>query len=811
MPSNSDSTPSVTYQLNRLGQVEEVSDGSGTRELKYTDRGKLNGEEYVSGPLAGRGVEHTYHPDIDRLTSIKVVDGTTVLHTQSYGYHMTNNRLETVSEGNFSIDYWYGGQTYRVVRKSFQRGSTFVEESGRHLDRLNRYIHSYLGPDWLTSNAPLLHEYDYNAANQRVGIERQGVDEPIWRWDYVYDSLGQVTSAQRHWGELGGTSDPVQGQQYTYLFDDIGNRTQTTTNGETVNYTLATGSSAGLNQYAERDVPDVIDVLGFSLYPAGQSTLEVNGVTADHRKQSYFYHQLGNLGNSSSDLFEEVEVIEYYLGNPVAEDSGYYFVAEDPEVFDYDDDGNLLSDGRWEYRWDAENRLIEVEEIRTAEIQQVRRRKLTIIYDDQGRKVRTQQVLWHPGRQVWGNSTNRHYVYSGFNIIGEGYVNPNSSGNWNIETTYLWGLDEVEMNDYRVTNNWSSIGHSSGGVGGLLLISDHDLNEAHFVHSDGNGSVVALIDADGNGEISAMYDYDPFGNLIRASGEAAELNPFRFSTKYHHEFYGLSYYGFRFYSPGQGRFLNRDPIGERGGLNLYAFVGNDPVNRWDWLGLSSSAFTPDRWVKIQWFPGIEKALRLDLQIKERHAGSQRWNRIGRQRLAAARGQGITGGLRGAGHIGVQAAVTLVYNRIQSRLSERMESVGYCHRINLHYSAFRHQDAGQLPLGASDIPGSPYGEQWVSFGRSFTLPEEFGGRVDGRNIDILGRGEVEATPKLHYRICSDNPCQFESWYWRPLGSVDEFFEAMTSEGNVEDLWDKVYVHSCDAASKSNEFCANVGCK
>ena len=62
---------------------------------------------------------------------------------------------------------------------------------------------------------------------------------------------------------------------------------------------------------------------------------------------------------------------------------------------------------------------------------------------------------------------------------------------------------------------------------------------------------------------------------------------------------GVSYYGFRFYSPSQGRFLNRDPIEEQGGLNLYAFVGNDPVNRWDYLGLSDdSQWQPkgDPWI-----------------------------------------------------------------------------------------------------------------------------------------------------------------------------------------------------------------------
>src|SRR5690606_8521129 len=43
--------------------------------------------------------------------------------------------------------------------------------------------------------------------------------------------------------------------------------------------------------------------------------------------------------------------------------------------------------------------------------------------------------------------------------------------------------------------------------------------------------------------------------------------------------------GYRYYSPSMGRFINRDPIGEQGGLNLHAFVGNDPVNAVDVLGL----------------------------------------------------------------------------------------------------------------------------------------------------------------------------------------------------------------------------------
>ncbi|MDD4406252.1 MAG: RHS repeat-associated core domain-containing protein [Parabacteroides sp.] len=57
-----------------------------------------------------------------------------------------------------------------------------------------------------------------------------------------------------------------------------------------------------------------------------------------------------------------------------------------------------------------------------------------------------------------------------------------------------------------------------------------------------------------------------------------------FFTKYTDNETDLVYYGYRYYSPALGRWLSRDPIEEQGGLNLYGFVNNDPVNKWDKLG-----------------------------------------------------------------------------------------------------------------------------------------------------------------------------------------------------------------------------------
>ncbi len=87
-----------------------------------------------------------------------------------------------------------------------------------------------------------------------------------------------------------------------------------------------------------------------------------------------------------------------------------------------------------------------------------------------------------------------------------------------------------------------------------------------------------------DGSIAAHYEYDPYGNIIHKYGTEADNNVYRFSTKYWDMETGLYYYGFRYYSSELGRWLTRDPIGEKGGMNLYTFCLNSPVNYFDLLG-----------------------------------------------------------------------------------------------------------------------------------------------------------------------------------------------------------------------------------
>jgi filamentous hemagglutinin len=88
------------------------------------------------------------------------------------------------------------------------------------------------------------------------------------------------------------------------------------------------------------------------------------------------------------------------------------------------------------------------------------------------------------------------------------------------------------------------------------------------------------------GAYAAAYEYDAFGRQQTAAGSYAGNNPYRTATKYTDTETTLVYYGHRYYHPVLGRFINRDPIEEAGGINLYAFCANDGINGYDFLGMS---------------------------------------------------------------------------------------------------------------------------------------------------------------------------------------------------------------------------------
>ena len=132
------------------------------------------------------------------------------------------------------------------------------------------------------------------------------------------------------------------------------------------------------------------------------------------------------------------------------------------------------------------------------------------------------------------------YLYDGWAMIREQSATTTN--------TYVYGID------------LSGSMQGAGTIGGILSA---DLNgTTAFYCYDANGNVTDLVDT--NGTSVAHYEYGPFGQTTAKTGTLADDNPFRFSTKYLDEQTGLYYYGYRYYNPELGRWINRDLIGEKG-------------------------------------------------------------------------------------------------------------------------------------------------------------------------------------------------------------------------------------------------------
>jgi RHS repeat-associated protein len=227
----------------------------------------------------------------------------------------------------------------------------------------------------------------------------------------------------------------------------------------------------------------------------------------------------------------------------------------------------------WYYTYDHENQLARVATDTTNTLA-ANRFRVDFTYDGQGRLRVKKDFVWGPGD--WYPNGETRYLYDGLLIVQE-----RNDANTPL-VTYTRGRD------------LSGTQAGAGGIGGLLARS-HGYSAGNWsyhnaYHADGNGNVTALVNS--GGTLQASYKYDPYGRWLAQNGTLASANLMRFSSKPWVAFAasatsGLYYYGYRLYEPYLQRWVNRDPIGEMGGANVYAFTENGPVAGHDVLGLAS--------------------------------------------------------------------------------------------------------------------------------------------------------------------------------------------------------------------------------
>ena len=284
-----------------------------------------------------------------------------------------------------------------------------------------------------------------------------------------------------------------------------------------------------------------------------------------------FGYQYDNIGNRK-EAFEfgsttdyETDELNRYAG--IVRNGGEAFTPQ------YDADGNQTlvktSTGIWTVTYNAENRPVKFESEDGGTT-------VECAYDSMGRRFEKKVTV--------GGTTGFHarYLYRDYLQVAECDLTGETP---KLVRSYLWDPSEPEATRVLAMTRWEANG---------TQVKEH----LYCMH-DAMKNVTSLF-GEARGR-RALYEYRPYGGLVTSEGNMAQENKFRFSCEYMDDELGLIYYNYRHLNPRDGRWISRDPIAEQGGWNLFAFVNNNGIINFDYLGkgylarrpLAHTAFTHD--------------------------------------------------------------------------------------------------------------------------------------------------------------------------------------------------------------------------
>jgi len=579
---NNEQTTFTYDVMNRLTKIAYPTSPASSVQFGYDYRGRRTSVTDQNGKVT----QYAYD-DADRL--ISVTDPNNGL-TQ-YGYDNENN-LTSIHDAasnatTFQYDA-YGHVTQTTFPSnlfeiySYDLDENLISKTDRNSHTIN-YTYDYLNRlSQKTYPDSTAVQYTYDLANRSTEVT-----DPTGTYGFTYDNMNRLTQTSAAYSFLPGKTFTVgfgydatsnrtsmtdpQNSATAYVYDTL-NRLTTLTYPSRTNFTLsydALGRRTKLvrpngvtTNYQYDTVSDLLSVLHQTTSKSGTTTLD--GATYQYdlaRNRTSKTDDRTNIGSNFSydPNYQLTQVVqgsattESYsydlVGNrlsslgvsPYAYNASNELTSMPGATYTYDNNGNMLtktsSTGTTTFAWDFENRLASVTLPNSGGT-------VTFKYDPFGRRIQKSSAL---------GTTN--YLYDSANILEE----VDTSGNVLARYTQGPGVDEP-----------------------LAMLRS---GTTSYYHLDGLGSATSL--SNSAGAVAQSYTFDSFGNTTASTGSLT--NPFRYTGREFDTETGLYFYRARYFDPATGRFLSEDPIGFRGGLNLYQYVKNQPTRYVDPTGKAISS------------------------------------------------------------------------------------------------------------------------------------------------------------------------------------------------------------------------------
>ena len=440
-----------------------------------------------------------------------------------------------------------GTRQTTIAYDSFGRIATMSVPSGQSNNPNNRTIEqfswAYLPGSDLKASLQypngLTASWTYDANNQLLQVCNAMPTNIISQFDYTYDVAGRrtaITKTGSAFGDLSGSIDsytynarseltsarrtkngqPIPGFSEDFDYDLIGNRTSSATYDEAGEAQVSTYVANALNQYVSRTTPGFAAVRGEA---DPDAAITVNERPA-YRLGAYFFG--GDVfDNSASGGFARLETYAALAqadadGNDaddlVSSVTGQVYVAQSPEAFAYDADGNqtlvTTRTGRWCVEYNGENRPVRW-------TREGDGKTVAMTYDHMGRR-RTKD--------------GQRFFYDGYLQV----ANERTVSNAVVRQSFVWDPTEPVA-----TRPLAWFGSNAPP---RLYTHDGNKNVSEVVAAaSGTNATV---------EVVAHYDYAAFGAVVAQKGDCAEANPWRFSIEYAEDDTATVYYNYRHSCPG---------------------------------------------------------------------------------------------------------------------------------------------------------------------------------------------------------------------------------------------------------------------